>query len=254
MTSKRFTFTGSVANGPDIDLVAMSGLKFTAQEQERLWRYVDPRTFLIEHLSIEETICGTCSEGNLSNSTELSYSYNSREGFIYALRNGLLALLSESETIRHREAQMPNHKLKRNLLAVGHSCFVTYYSLFSNRNIGREKVVATLLQETGYTEQSCLSRTVRARRILDAERGVDALRLILSSPSSRVSPEIRERAEFLIKGQSGAFDQVLTNIKTPSPELNPNQTRINCILSRSVMPPTRSAMCSSPALLNNIIL
>ncbi|MFK8050732.1 MAG: hypothetical protein AB8B81_20070 [Halioglobus sp.] len=213
MTRKRFTFTGSVADGPDIDLVAMSGLKFTVQEQERLWRHIDPRTFLIEYLNMEETIRWTRGEDESSNNAELSYSYNSREGFIYALRNGLLALLRESETIRYREAQMPNHKLKRNLLAVGHSCFVTYYSLFANRNISREKVVATLLKETGYTEQSCLSRTVKARRILDAERGVDALRLIVSSPSSRVSSEIRERAESILKGQTSVRDRILTNIK-----------------------------------------
>ena len=210
MTSKHFTFKGSAAQGPAIDLVTMSGLKFTAEERERLWRQIDPRTFLVEHLNVDETICEAPDSDGQSHNTQFIYSYHSEEGFIFALRNGLLALLREGETIRNSEAQMPNHKLKRNLLAVGQGCFVTYYNLFADRNASCEAVVNTLHNETGYTEQSCTSRAVKARRILDAGRGVDALRLIVSSPGSRLPPEIREAAESLLNGQSDVCAQVLS--------------------------------------------
>lgn len=224
MTSKHFTFKGSATHGPAIDLVATSGLRFTAQEQERLWREIDPRAFLVEHLNMDETICELPCADSHSHDTQFIYSYKSKEEFIYALRNGLLALLREGETICYRQAQMPNHKLKRNLLAVGHGCFVTYYNLFADRNTSREAAVAMLRKETGYTEQSCTSRTVKARRILDAGRGVDALRLILSSPSSRLSPETREAAESLLNQQSGVGVQLLTSPNRSQNRTKPEQT------------------------------
>lgn len=122
-----------------------------------------------------------------------------------------LALLPEGENLRSREIKMPNHKLKRNLLAVGQACFVSYYHLFADKSLSREAVVQMLRDETVYTEQSCMSRTLTARRILEAGRGADALRLVLSSQVSRFSPEIQHAAESLLTEHSRDVAHLLTN-------------------------------------------
>ncbi len=81
---------------------------------------------------------------------------------------------------------MNDEQLVRALKSIGQKCFVTYYGRFD---------VETLRRETNYTEKSCISRTNHANRIMRAGRGPDALRLVISSDSPRVSTETRQAAQ-----------------------------------------------------------
>lgn len=89
---------------------------------------------------------------------------------------------------------MNDDKLSRNLKSVGMSCFVKYYSFSSSKNIDRTDMIERIKSENKYTEKSCISRVGHALSVISFGRGVDALNLVVSSNSSRISRETRELA------------------------------------------------------------
>ena len=93
---------------------------------------------------------------------------------------------------------MTNEQLKRNLKSIGQTCFVKYFELFASPTIDRIEIIETLKKETDYTEKSCISRTGHSQSIIRDGRASDALKLVVSSNSPRVSKETRRKAEELL--------------------------------------------------------
>ena len=91
---------------------------------------------------------------------------------------------------------MNEEQLARNLQSVGMQVFVKHFDVFAS-NRSREDVIEVLRASTNYTEKSCVSRTGHARAILAAGLGNQALNMVVSSDSSRITEEIRALAREL---------------------------------------------------------
>lgn len=90
---------------------------------------------------------------------------------------------------------MDESQFSRALQSVGLTCFVKYYGDFSSSTVSREDMAERLKREENYTDNSCISRTVHARRIIKAGLAKRAFKAIASSNSPRVTDEIKELAE-----------------------------------------------------------
>lgn len=93
---------------------------------------------------------------------------------------------------------MNYEQFARTLQSVGQSCFVKYFESFSSNTMSREDIIEKLKSETNYTDGSCVSRTGHAQSIISAGLAKKALETVISSPSPRVSNEIREKAQQLL--------------------------------------------------------
>lgn len=51
---EKFTFTGTLMDGPDIDIIELSGLSLTDEETDKLWSKTNARTLLLECPALEE--------------------------------------------------------------------------------------------------------------------------------------------------------------------------------------------------------
>ncbi|WP_411359833.1 hypothetical protein [Pseudidiomarina salilacus] len=89
---------------------------------------------------------------------------------------------------------MNDEKLARALQSVGQSCFVKFFDFFSSKSLSTESIIEKLKLETNYTENSCVSRTGHARRIIRAGKAGAALKIIISSNSKLISIETRQNA------------------------------------------------------------
>lgn len=94
---------------------------------------------------------------------------------------------------------MNEEQLSRTLQSVGQACFVKFFYEFSSGAISREEIVEKLRSETNYTEGSCISRTGHARAIIKAGLAKEALKIVASSESPRVSEETRKQAHNWLK-------------------------------------------------------
>ncbi|HEY1846744.1 MAG TPA: hypothetical protein VGH05_18070 [Buttiauxella sp.] len=92
---------------------------------------------------------------------------------------------------------MVDEKLRSHLKAIGMGCFVSYYSGFASATISRSDLIELLHKRESYTEKSCGSRTSKARSIIAAGAGEEALKLIAAS--NRVTDDIREEARQLLR-------------------------------------------------------
>lgn len=93
---------------------------------------------------------------------------------------------------------MDDQELNRILKRIGKACFVTYFREFDNSSLPNKDVIEILMQDEGYTKNSCQTRTSGARKIIEAGRAKDALMDI--SASSGVPPEIAAKAKRLAEG------------------------------------------------------
>lgn len=96
---------------------------------------------------------------------------------------------------------MNDEQFTRALQSVGQSCFIKYYHVFSSSSLSREDVIERLKSETGYTENSCISRLGHARRIINAGFTSRALETIVNSPRS--SSETKTRAVGILTELNG---------------------------------------------------
>ena len=94
---------------------------------------------------------------------------------------------------------MNDEQLSRTLQSVGQTCFVRFFGDFSSSVISREEVIEKLKSETNYTEGSCISRTGHARAIINAGLAKEALKIVASSESKKVSEETRKQAHNWLK-------------------------------------------------------
>jgi hypothetical protein len=77
---------------------------------------------------------------------------------------------------------MDDHKLQQSLNSVGKACFVNHYDLFRNKSGTDALFVADFLMKTeNMTEGGAKIRVGFARRIFNAGRQNDALKIIAQS-------------------------------------------------------------------------
>ena len=86
---------------------------------------------------------------------------------------------------------MNDEQLDRALQSVGMGCFVKYFHEFSKESQSVD-VAELLFRNESWTEKSCRSRTLTARRIIRAGRSMDALKR--TSAATRVSDSVRDQA------------------------------------------------------------
>ena len=90
---------------------------------------------------------------------------------------------------------MTDEQLDRNLRSVGKECFVTYFEIFSDRQLENIDIAERIQRERScYTWKSCNSRTSHARVIINAGRAKDALILVADSKHRSITSEIKARA------------------------------------------------------------
>ena len=95
---------------------------------------------------------------------------------------------------------MNDKQLDRTLRSIGEACFVNHFTELSNLSLPDEAVAQILAEREKWDEFSTLSFRVRgARRIIEAGREQDALRLIAASPKMQ---ELKPRAVALLKALS----------------------------------------------------
>ena len=92
---------------------------------------------------------------------------------------------------------MDNGKLDRYLQSVGKGYFVKYFGDFTG-DLSFGAVVDLLMKNEGYAEKASRTRVSKARRIINAGRAGDAMRVI--GESSRVPESIRDRAMTIAGG------------------------------------------------------
>ena len=95
---------------------------------------------------------------------------------------------------------MNDKQLDRTLRSIGKACFVNHFTELSNLSLPDKAVAQILAEREKWDEFSTLSFRVRgARRIIEAGREQDALRLIAASPKMQ---ELKPRAVALLKALS----------------------------------------------------
>ena len=92
---KGFTFTGSLVDGPGIDLLELAGLDLTDEEHDRIWNAISPRDLLVEELSevCEEIELSEFEGGPGQSDTFYEYHCANKTAFVAQLRRVLRALL-----------------------------------------------------------------------------------------------------------------------------------------------------------------
>lgn len=94
---------------------------------------------------------------------------------------------------------MNDEHLTRALNSIGKTCFVKYFTQFSNPTLSDERVARILVRREGWAYTSALHRRTReARRIIDAGRAKDALMQVIDSPSPIITTEVKSRARSLL--------------------------------------------------------
>jgi hypothetical protein len=90
---QEFTFTGTLIEGPDVDLVKLSGLRLTDAEEEMLWDEIDRRHFLIDNDLCEEIeLEGEEDESDIPGMSDSVYEYRcgAKNEFVARLRSAIL--------------------------------------------------------------------------------------------------------------------------------------------------------------------
>jgi hypothetical protein len=92
-------------------------------------------------------------------------------------------------------------QLRRHLQGIGKICFVEHYELFREKSRIDPSVVVDILVKTGVSnEAGAKMRVGFAKRIFEAGRGNDALKIIVQSTG--VPAEIRAKAKSLLDGDA----------------------------------------------------
>ena len=93
MSDGRFTFTGTLIEGPDLDLEELSGLALSDAEWEAVWNKINHRDLVLS--------CPSCMEIELDEVDEIpgqsdsyfEYDCDDRDLFIAELRSAILSIL-----------------------------------------------------------------------------------------------------------------------------------------------------------------
>jgi hypothetical protein len=72
-------------------------------------------------------------------------------------------------------------QFKRTMQSIGLSCFVKHFELFADRRTSQDQAVRQLMKLEGYAETGSRTRVSCSRRVIEAGRAKDGLRMFLSS-------------------------------------------------------------------------
>ena len=92
-----FVFRGSLIDGPDVDLVALSGLPLTEEQVEILWSTTSPRQLILDYLLCAETDIDVFDSAPGMSDTYFEYSCGKKSEFVMALRAAIADLLQVRE-------------------------------------------------------------------------------------------------------------------------------------------------------------
>jgi len=92
---------------------------------------------------------------------------------------------------------MNDEQLARSLQSTGMGCFTKYFEAFSNSSIPNEDLIDALMKIEGYEESGARTRVTQSRRIIENNRSIDALKIIISS--NRAKDWAISKAHMLIK-------------------------------------------------------
>jgi hypothetical protein len=92
---------------------------------------------------------------------------------------------------------MDDRQLDDCLHSTGKGSFVKYYEMFSDNTRQDDSLMDILMKNENYTEGSSRTKVSRARSIIRAGRGQDALKII--AKSAGVPSEIRDKARLLLQ-------------------------------------------------------
>ena len=88
------SFTGTQVDGPDVDLVELSGLELSEDEQARLWYHVNARDLLRENPHCEEILLEDFEGGPGQSDAYFEYECDDRAAFAAALRASILRIIA----------------------------------------------------------------------------------------------------------------------------------------------------------------
>lgn len=91
-----FVFSGSLVDGPSIDLIELSGLELTDDEQDRVWENTSPRD-LLDEAGCEEIELEEFEGGPGMSDTFYEYRCGPKETFVSELRAVLLRYLGREK-------------------------------------------------------------------------------------------------------------------------------------------------------------
>lgn len=82
--------TGTLLEGPDVDLIELSGLNLSDEEQDRIWDEISPRNLLVDCLNCEEIEVDEFEGGPGMSDSTYEYRCGSRDSFVKRLSEILL--------------------------------------------------------------------------------------------------------------------------------------------------------------------
>lgn len=88
-------------------------------------------------------------------------------------------------------------KLHKCLNSVGKKCFVTFYREFADLSLSVDELADIIVRDQPNLNRNAAKtwRCSSARKIIEAGRGKDALRIVLDS---RLNPDIKEKARRIL--------------------------------------------------------
>lgn len=134
------------------------------------------------------------------------------------------------------------------LNATGKECFISYLEYFIDSQLSNEQIASVIQKDRGYTNNSCRSRTSKARSILKNNRLKEALKIIIES--DRTDYECRKKAqEHLGKINQQKTIVITRNRAQESTETTTVTSKENNKESSKSLPPI-----SNPIFSNKVIL
>ncbi|MBX3528220.1 MAG: hypothetical protein KF904_18630 [Rhodoblastus sp.] len=91
---------------------------------------------------------------------------------------------------------MDDRTLERSLQTIGKACFARYFELFVDRRLDAATVARRILESEAYAATATRRRVSAARRIIDCNRGIDALENVAAS--NNVDDAARQKAHALL--------------------------------------------------------
>lgn len=91
---------------------------------------------------------------------------------------------------------MNDDQLAGSLKSTGMGCFIKYFEAFSNSNISNEDLIDALMKIEGYKDSGAQTRVTQSRRIINNNRSIDALNIVVSS--NRAKDWVISKAQMLI--------------------------------------------------------
>jgi hypothetical protein len=92
MEDDELVITGTLIEGPDVNLVSLAGLQLSEEEWYAIWEKVSPRELLVEVLECEEIELEEMDGGPGLSDSRYEYLCGDRDEFIARLSDALLRL------------------------------------------------------------------------------------------------------------------------------------------------------------------